>query len=102
MLQITSQSKLCQASTLVGQQQVEKQSQSTWGPCQRSLTTMYCKRMRTRCEVFPGSGLRRVGVGPMGLMRGTVQELPVGALFQVVRQRHLINGAMRAHDGFCT
>ena len=38
----------------------------------------------------------------MGLMRGTVQKLPVGALLQVVRQRHLINGAMRAHDGFCT
>jgi hypothetical protein len=66
--------------------------------------------LRTRREVLPGGGLGQVGVGvgamglmrgTMGLIRGTLQELPVGAILQVVRQRHLINGAMRAHDSLC-
>ena len=65
----------------------------------------------TRGEVLPGHGLGwvGVGVGPMGLMGGTivvvvmaVQELPVGALLQVLRKGDVVHGPVRAHSSLCT
>lgn len=46
-------------------------------------------------------------MGTMGLVGGTimlmvpVQQLPVRPLLQVVCQRHLIDGSVRAHHSLC-
>ena len=63
----------------------------------------------TRGEVLPGGGQGWLRVGAMRLVGGTImlmlvvamKQLPVRSLLQVVCQRHLINGPMRAHNSLC-